>query len=176
MTRVIWNVFEKYCSLSVCYLVINIHITAVSSQEGTETVLLMVTGVRKVWNIHWEHGLWTGIGFGNLFTWVGKAAKDPVAVWAQVLSYQLWSVLFFKLIGFCLLSVERFEVYPFPQRNIPWFDVQPGTHWNWSLQHWQVPGPAAGQCPGDRWGWWGRVPCLLPALPSCSSLSQTCIS
>lgn len=125
------------------------HITAVSSQEGTENVLLMVIGVRQIWNIHWEHGLWTGIGFGNLFTWVGKAGKDPMAACTQVLSYQLWSVLFFKLIGFCLLSVERFEVYPFPQRNMPWFDVQPGTHWS--------PSALAGARPCSRAVPWGQV-------------------
>lgn len=141
--------------------------SAVSSQEGTENVLLMVTGVRKVWNTQWEHGLWTGIGLRNLHPGWEKLKRIQwqcgLRYWWR---YQFWSVLLLKLFGFCLLSVERFEVYPFPQRNIPWLHVQRGTHWNWS------PSALAGARRCSRAVPWGAVgpmgqnslPALSPAL------------
>lgn len=30
---------------------------------------------------------------------------------------------------------------------------------------WQLPGPAAGLCHGERWHWWGRMPCPTPCAP-----------
>lgn len=66
----------------------------------------MVIGVRKVWNIQWEH-LWTELR--NLYTWVGKSGKDPMVTWTQVLvMVSALECVILEAVWF--LSVECWEI------------------------------------------------------------------
>lgn len=131
----------------------------------------MVIGVRKVWNIQWEHGLWTGIWLRNLYTWVGKAGKDPMAEWTQVL-VMLSALECVILEAVWVFSVEWWEIWSssfstkeHPMVSCPaWHTLELVTFSPGSAR------PCSRAVPGERWDWWGEFPALVlltePNLPT----------